>query len=532
MDIKDKVADANIARSKDKSISVSGTISKNSQQQAGHDMEVALNDAVAKGVVAGAQMADGYFSNPIQKTGTFAANTMAGYYDMNMITFNRSELTALYHSCWELRKGVDKVAEDMWARGVEIRDQEDPNKLKNLYTWFARQNSEMIYATEQARLFGGAVTLMMVDDGEKDLSKPLKLDRVKKGSRVNFYTTDRWYGVEQSTEKVDDFQDPAFGEPKFYNFQIDGVGESVKVHHTRVLRWVNKRSVRLVEVQLMGWGVSEVEAVLQDLMNYSNVKNSSASLVNKALVEIIKLQGLRSVMTGLAGGNAAASAVLSGQMAAINSFRSSNGVALLDASDDYQKHEMNFSGLSQLIDANRPIVAGAFNMPLFYLFGDLKTGVFNSEESPEARMYENFIGVRQNEMLYKNVRKLLILGAKVTGTELMEDFDFDFIPLYDRTEKAKQEELTSIKDAVIELMDAGVMTHESAFLELQSASKRTGFGLHLEDRDLELCRRADKAAEEEPQDEGGEDEARDEERKIATNTKRTDYNSLFEGGKK
>ena len=147
-------------------------------------------------------------------------------------------------------------------------------------------------------------------------------------------------------------------------------------------------------------------------------------------------------------------------------------------------------------------------------------------------MYENFIGVRQNEMLYKNVRKLLILGAKVTGTELMEDFDFDFIPLYDRTEKAKQEELTSIKDAVIELMDAGVMTHESAFLELQSASKRTGFGLHLEDRDLELCRRADKAAEEGPQDEGGEDEARDEERKIATNTKRTDYNSLFEGGKK
>lgn len=532
MDIKDKVADANIARSKDKSISVNGTISKNGQAQAGHAVEMALNDAVARGVIAGAQVADGYFGNPIQKTGTFAVNTMAGFYDMNMITFNRSELTALYHSCWELRKGVDKVAEDMWARGVEIRDQEDPNKLKNLYTWFARQNSEMIYATEQARLFGGAVTLMMVNDGEKDLSKPLKLERVKKGSRVNFYTTDRWYGVEQSADKVDDFQDPAFGEPKFYNFQIDGVGESIKVHHTRVLRWVNKRSVRLVEAQLMGWGVSEVEAVLQDLMNYSNVKNSSASLVNKALVEIIKLQGLRGVMTGLAGGNAAASAVLSGQMAAINSFRSSNGVALLDSQDDYQNHEMNFSGLSQLIDANRPIVAGAFNMPLFYLFGDLKTGVFNSEESPEARMYENFIGVRQNEMLYKNVRKLLILGAKVTGTELMEDFDFDFIPLYDRTEKAKQEELTSIKDAVIELMDAGVMTHESAFLELQSASKRTGFGLHLEDRDLELCRRADRAAEEEPQDEGGENEARDEERKLATNTKRMDYNSLFEGGKK
>lgn len=532
MDIREKVADAAIAKSKDKSISVSGTITKNPQAADNHAMEAAVSDAVIKGVTSGATLQDGYFGNPIQRTGTYAPDTMAGYYNMDMITFNRAELTALYHSCWELRKGVDKVAEDMWARGVEIRDQEDPEKVKNLYTWLQRQTSEMIYATGQARLFGGAVTLLMVDDGEKNLSKPLNLERVKKGSRVNFYTTDRWYGVEQSTEKVDDFQDPAFGEPKFYNFQIDGMGEAITVHHSRVLRWINKRSVRLVEVQLMGWGVSEVEAVLQDLLNYSNVKGSSASLVNKALIEIIKLQGLRGVMTGLSGGNSQASAVLAGQMAAINNFRSSNGVALLDSNDSYEKHEMNFSGLSQLIDANRPIVAGAFNMPLFYLFGDLKTGVFNSEESPEARMYENFIGVRQNEMLYNNVRKLLILGARVTGTKLMDDFDFDFIPLYDRTEKAKQEELKSIKDTAIEMIDAGILTRETALLEIQSAQKRTGFGMHLEERDFNLARRADKAALEEPQDEGDEDEVADEERLVASNTKRKDYNSLFEGGRK
>lgn len=531
MDIREQLADSQLKKAADRSIKIAGSISSNRRTSNSDIVEVGLSDAVAKGIVAaGAKVNDGYFGNSVQRTGTFAPHTMAGEFQYNMITFNRGEILTLYHSCWELRKGIDKVAEDMWSRGVEISDIEDPTQLKKLYTWFSRQRSEMIFATGQARLFGGAVTLLMVDDGEKDLSKPLVLDRIKKNSKVNFYTTDRWYGVEQDSDKVTDFKDDSFGDPKFYHFQIGGVGEAVKVHYTRVLRWVNKRSPRMISVQLMGWGVSELEAALQDLMNYVNVKNSSASLVNKALIEIIKLQGLRGVMTGLAGGNQSASAVLSGQMAAINNFRNSNGVALLDSGDQYEKNELSFTGLSELIDTNRPIVAGAFNLPLFYMFGDLKSGVFNSEESPEARLYESFINTRNDEMCYKNVRKLLILGSKITDTKLKADFDFSFVPLYDRTEKAKQEELNSITTAVEKLVDMGILTRESAFLEIQSAQKRTGFGLHMDDRDLKLAQRADKLAEDNPQSEGDDDEAAKDELKVVSNTKRIDYNSLFREG--
>ena len=531
MDIKEQIADSQLNKSRDNSQSLTATISSNKGETKSNVVEVGLSDAVSKGITAGLTVNDGYFGNSMQRTGTHAPHTMAGQYEYSMITFNRGELLTLYHSCWELRKGIDKVAEDMWARGVEIHDVEDPTKLKKLYTWFNRIKSEMIFATGQSRLFGGAVTLMMIDDGEKDLSRPLNLSKVKMGSKVNFYTTDRWYGVEQSSEKVTDFQDSDFGDPLYYNFQIAGMGDSVKVHHTRVLRWVNKRSPRMIDVQLMGWGVSELESALQDLMNYSNVKNSSASLVNKALIEIIKLQGLRSVMTGLAGGNASASAVLSGQMAAINNFRNSNGVALLDASDSYEKNELSFTGLSDLIEVNRPIVAGAFNLPLFVMFGDLKSGVFNSEESPEARMYESFIGTRQNDgSCYKNSRKLLILGAKVTGTKLMDDFDFDFVPLYDRTEKARQDELKSVRETVGDLIEMGIMTRESAFLEIQSAQKRTGFGLHLDKRDLELAKRADKLDKENPQDEGTDADAIGEALEEVTNVKQIDYNSLFKKG--
>lgn len=536
MEIKDKIADMNIAKSMDQSINISGSISKTSKNSSGSKVVDGLHDALSGGSTVGnIKIKDGYFTNPIEKTGTASISSMAGFYDLSMITFNRGMLTALYHSCWELRKGIDKVAEDMWARGIEIRDVEDPTKLKALYTWMARQNSEMIYATQQGRLYGGAVTLMMVDDGEKDLSKPLQVDKIKKGSLINFYSTDRWYGVTQSTEKVTDFQDIAYGEPEFYSFTIDGENEQ-KVHHTRVLRWVNKRSPRYIESRLLGWGISELEAALQDLMNYSNVKNSSASLVNKALVEIIKLQGLRGVMTGLAGGNTSANSVLAGQMSAINDFRNSNGVALLDSMDDYQQNTMSFSGLSELIDVNRPIVAGAFNMPLFYLFGDTKTGgVFNSEESPEARMYESFILNRQNEMLYKNIRKLLIIGSKITGVALDKDFDFDFIPLYDRTEEAKREELKNITENAIQLMDAGLLTHETALLEVQSANKRTGFGLHIEDRDFKLAQDADKAAKENPEEEGTDESVVEETRETVSNPKRINYDSLFvpkaKGGK-
>jgi len=164
------------------------------------------------------------------------------------------------------------------------------------------------------------------------------------------------------------------------------------------------------------------------------------------------------------------------------------------------------------------------------MFGDLKSGVFNSEESPEARMYESFIGTRQNDGCYKNARKLLILGAKVTGTKLMDEFDFDFVPLYDRTEKARQDELKSVRETVGDLIEMGIMTRESAFLEIQSAQKRTGFGLHLDKRDLELAKRADKLDKENPQDEGTDADAIGETLEEVTNVKQIDYNSLFKKG--
>lgn len=109
MDIKDKVADMNIERSKDKSVHISGTVSKNSSNV---DVRIVqqVSDAVAEGMRISVK--DGYFGNPMQRTGKFAPNTMAGYYDMDMITFNRGELIALYHSCWELRKGINIISDD------------------------------------------------------------------------------------------------------------------------------------------------------------------------------------------------------------------------------------------------------------------------------------------------------------------------------------------------------------------------------------------------------------------------------------
>ena len=318
-----------------------------------------LDQAASEGLGIAAKLSirDGSFNNPAMGTGSSNYMLNSAYFMHNMITFDRSQLTAIYHGCWVLRRIVDRVSRDMWSRGVEISGNNDPDQLKLVYSRFRKVKRDLIYATQQAKLYGGSAALMMVDDGETDLSRPLNLRNIKPGSKITFLVTDRWFGLEWSNELVDDYRDYDFGTPKYYSFFIDGQEElsGQKIHHSRVLRFVNRRSPKIIEQQLQGWGTSELEHVLQDLMNHENTKNSIASLLNKALLEIVKLDGMRNTMSGLSAGNPQASQMFAAQMTALNNYRTSNKLVFMDKQDDYEQVQYAFSGLSDILNSQKDI---------------------------------------------------------------------------------------------------------------------------------------------------------------------------------
>lgn len=448
------------------------------------------------------RVADGTFINNRMHTGAADLNISDGRFQMNMLTWDRYTIMALYHGCWIFRRIIDKVAQDEWSAGITINCDCAPEDLNRIYKRLGRARSEMIYATEQCRLFGGAASLMMVDDGETDLSKPLNLHNIKKGATLRFLTTDRWYGLETSDEMVTNYKNSEFGKPKYYTFYTGNVLNtpqdcSIKVHHSRVLRFVNRRAPRLIEQLLMGWGVSEIEHIYQDIMNHENTKNSTASLLNKALLEIVKVSGLRSLMSGLTAGNAAQQAVLTGSLTGITEYRTSNNLVMLDSDDDYQRETYSFSGLSEILISQKDIIAGAAEMPQVLIFGDTKGGL-SSDSPAEMEFYATTIRGKQDEQIRPVLDKLLPVLFRIEGLEIPKDLDYDFESVAGTSDEKKNSKISTIISNTMSLYDSGLISGETALEEIKQFSKMTGFGTNITDRDMELVKKADKEAKEAP----------------------------------
>ena len=436
---------------------------------------------------------DGSFNNPVLKLGVSDEATSAAEFLNDMITFQRGEITATYHSCWIFRRIVDKVAQDMWSAGISINGDTDPEDVKRILKRVTRLRPELIYATEQARLFGGAASLVMVDDGEEDLSKPLDIRRIKKGSALRLWTTDRWWNLETSQEVVTNFKSKDFGTPKYYTFMLDydngSSSRAIKVHHSRVLRWVNRRSTRIINQRLQGWGISELEHIYQDLKIHENAKNSAGSLVAKALLEIVKVEGMRSAMQGLALGSPASQQMISGTMASVMNFRT-NDLVFMDSEDSYQRETFSFTGLPDLLDVQKDIIAGAAEMPKVLLYGDTKGGI-TSDSPAEMEFYAGTILGKQDEMIRPVLDKLLPIIYACEGVTIPNDLDYDFESIASMSQDKKLNILQQSIQAIQSMVDLGVMTHQTGLEEIQQIQKITGFGSNITERDTELAKQND-----------------------------------------
>lgn len=466
-----------------------------------------LNEAVYTGMTGAnpTSIRDGSFNNSYLKLGVSNAGLRGAEFWRDMITFDRETITAIYHGSWVFRRIIDKIAQDMWSAGISIEGSIDPEGVQRVQKRLSRLRSDLIWATEQARLYGGAASLIMVNDGTDDLAKPLNLNGIKKGAAIQLWSTDRWWGLSTSSEKVTNYRSKDFNTPKYYTFNIedaqsvDSSNLNIRVHHSRVLRWVNRRSVRLINTLLLGWGISELEHLYQDLMTYENAKGTGGALLDKALLEIVKIEGLRGIMQGLGLGSIAQEQELATQMAGLQNFRM-NSTVLLDKDNDYQQFPASFTGVSELLETYRDVIAGSAEMPKVLLYGDTKGGL-TSDSPAEMEFYAQTINGKQEEMLRPVLDKLLPIICASEGIRIPDDFDYNFENIAGITQERKLNLLQGTIQAVTSMVDGGMMTHETGLKEVQQVQKITGFGSNVEDRDAELAKKSD---EPEPDNFGGE----------------------------
>ena len=410
--------------------------------------------------------ADGY-ANPTAFLGENSDLIASGTFHRSMLTADPELLTTAYREFWLATRIIDMPSEDMtraWYTLTGNIPEEDMEDLKRLEARHSVKR-EITDAIRWARLYGGALAVIVIRGDEERLDQPLDPDLIIPDSFQGLLVLDRAQGISPSPELVTDLDDPDFGLPMYYTAEIHTEeARSVKIHHSRVLRFVSRELPRMEQIAENYWGASELEHMWDDLMKRSAVSANICQLVFQANVTTLKMADFGESMA--LGTDHQKQAIVQ-MIAEENRIRSSYGLQLLSRDDSMENHSYTFSGLPDVYECFMMDVCGAAEIPATKLFGRSPQGFQSTGESDLRNYYEMIAGL-QERMLRPALEKLLPVMVISCWGYLPEDLDFVFNPLSTESPDHVAELAEKLSAPVIEAYKAGLITREEALAELKA----------------------------------------------------------------
>lgn len=424
------------------------------------------------------------FQNPLTRSGVFMPNALeATQYPLTRFSRDWQTINSLYRSHWVVRRIIDVIPEDMTKNGYKITTQLDPDAIKKLETTFRRTSThtKLLKGLKWGRLYGGAGALIMIDGQEDMLDQSLELDQVMPDSYKGLLVLDRWSGITPNEELVDDPGDPEYGLPKSYTITCDTLNKGIRVHHSRILRFMGRDLPYLEELAENYWGASELEHVIDELRKRDNVSWNIAMLTFMANLRVMKMDGMGMM---LATGNENAQRDLYNTVQAMNSLMNNNSIQILGENDSYESHQYTFGGIADVYDRFMMDVAGAAEIPVTKLFGRSPAGMNATGESDMQNYYDTIEEKQENE-LRPVYDKLLPIIMMSTFGAVPDDFDYDFNPVRRPPVDEMADLASKNTDSVTKAFQAGLISQKVALKELRQQSEMTGMWSNISDTDIE-----------------------------------------------
>ena len=427
------------------------------------------------------KFADG-IANPLMRVGTSTNNifSQATSYQPQFGTLNRQQLEWQYQSSWMSALAVDIVAEDMTREGIDLRtdDPDTADKINEAIDDYGVMDS-LCEAIKWARLYGGAIAVMMIDG--QDTSKPLT--SVPKGAFKGLCVFDRWQ-LDSVVDDLDQELGENFGKPKFY--RIISANSDVQfqkpIHHSRVIRLDGRKVPFYLRQSYQGWGASIIEPAMAQIQGFDLATQSVTQLISKSYLRYYKVEGLRDILT-----NELASKGFMNQMEYVRKFQTFEGLTLGDKNDEFQTFSYSFSGLPDVLVQLGQQVSGAFGIPLVRLFGQSPAGLNSTGESDLRNYYDN-VKKQQKTMLRSGVKRLLnVIFESVTGSLPPADFRFEFRSLWQMSQLERSQVAMQTAQTVSDAYDRGLLDLPNALKELKSLSDVVGVFASITDEDIETA---------------------------------------------
>ena len=426
------------------------------------------------------------FINPFNRLGFGKNNLLStNEYPITRLTQNYALLNSLYRNDWIAKKIIDSVAEDMTKNWVTVNSGIDPTRLADLDTAVrkTRVKPALLDGLRWGRLFGGAAGVMVIDGQEDMLEEKLDLRMVMPGSFKGIIIADRWNGVYPDLELVEDMADPDFGLPKWYNFTMSAQGDAtaIKVHHSRVLRFVGRDLPYIERMTEQYWGASELEHVFTELNKRNTTSENVANLVFQANMRTYKMADLGQL---LATTNAQTQKRLYEVLQMQNFLMSNMGMNVMDREDDFQTNSYTFTGLSDIYDAFMNDIAGAAEIPATRLFGRSPAGMNATGESDLMNYYDKVAQLQEAKLrpIFDKLMPVLFMSG-LGGVP--DDWDIEFNPVAETSEQEKAGLVQQSANAIVSVFQSGLISQQTALKELRQSGMAYGMWSNITDEDIE-----------------------------------------------
>ena len=371
------------------------------------------------------------------------------------ISNNRTALTFAYTTHGIVQTLVDQPVDDAFRGGVIIKSDElDAENIQDLQNYIKRNGiiEEVKDLAKWTRLYGGG-GMVINTVGKAD--KPLNVDAINENTPLKFEAADLWELGQTSTPAHGEhkaYEKTAYNEPKFFYY-------GVNVDESRIIKTKGKRAPSFARPQLRGWGMSVVERLVRSLNQYLKNQDLIFELLDEAKIDVYGIKGFNTAL-GVKGGTEK----IKKQIQLTNQTKNYQKAIVKDLEDSYEQKQINFAGLSEMLQQIRIGIANDLKMPLTKIFGQSAAGFASGEDDIENynAMIESEIRGEFDGVILKMVE---LICQKLFGI-VPDDLQISYHPL--RVLSAEQEEVVSTSkiNNLNALYDRGLITSQALIEEI------------------------------------------------------------------
>ena len=365
----------------------------------------------------------------------------------------------LYTKNSTARKCARLIPNDAIREGVSWNMEETTNNekiIKYLDSEFRRLKimSTFNKAWIQANVHGGACALIVVDDGARSLSTPLRPEKVKAVKSLRVFN--RRELTINPFDVISDLGSPHYGHPLYYTYNeaIADKGREIKIHHTRMIRFDGSELDRKTFIKNGYWHDSIYNHLYDQIMNYGVAHDAVADMVYNFQTPLYKIEGMSEAI------DQDEEQLIIKKVQIAHLTKSMNRALVLDKQDEFENTTVQVSGLSELVELLRSDLVVGMDVPKTKYLGESPSGLSGTGYAETISYYDG-VKVQQDVKMREPLEFLTDLIFNQDGAEPKpEGLVMTFNPLFQLDRETEEKSRFFQAQIDEKYINAGVVSKE------------------------------------------------------------------------